>query len=163
MKQVNMLTMLFACLLLIVSCSKKKEEAAQLEQEVLRGQAGAETDSAAAIVDSSEIVDSTVIPADAAAIPEEESAPAMPKRPAGDGYTVQVAGCESEDYARHLVDLYTDRGYEPYVSEFSYDGQVYYRVRIGLYDSFGPAKQLQSELSDKYSVDGWIDKVTKEF
>lgn len=161
MKKVNILVILVSCLLLIVGCSKKKEEAAQLEQEVLQGQEGTVTDSA--LIDSSEIVDSAAMAADASAIPEEEVAPDMPRRPAGDGYTVQVAGCESEDYARHLVDLYTERGYEPYVSEFSYDGQVYYRVRIGLYESFGPAKQLQVELSDKYSVDGWIDKVTREF
>ena len=161
MNKVKILAVLISCLLLSVGCSKKKEEAAQLEQEVLQGQAGAETDTA--VIDSSEMVDSAAMSADASAIPAEETTPVMPRRPAGDGYTVQVAGCDSEDYARHLVDLYTDRGYEPYVSEFSYDGQVYYRVRIGLYDSFGPARQLQVELSDKYSVDGWVDKVTKEF
>lgn len=161
MKKINILAVMICCLLLVVGCSKKKEEAAQLEQEILQAQAGADT--TADVIDSTEIADSMAMATDASAIPAEETAPAMPRRPAGDGYTVQVAGCESEDYARHLVNLYIERGYEPYVSEFSYDGQVYYRVRIGLYDDFGSARQLQAELSDKYSIEAWIDQVSKEF
>ena len=146
-------------LLLIVSCSKKREEAAQLEQE-LNGQAES---TATEMADSTvvEVIDSAMAQVDATAIPKEESKPkAMPARPTGDGYTVQVASCEDEGYARHLVEVYTSRGFEPYVSQISIEGQTYYRVRIGLYENFSEAKALKSKLEDDYSIAVWIDLVS---
>ncbi|MDF1544814.1 MAG: SPOR domain-containing protein [bacterium] len=144
----------------LISCSNKKEEAAKLEQEVLNQDSGMMAEEDSITIDSQ-----VVEPLDATAIPEEEpevaSAPDMPRRPAGDGYTVQVASCEDEAYARHLVNVYTERGYEPYVSEISIDGQLYHRVRVGMYDSFGAADQLKRELEDKYTISPWVDLVSQ--
>ena len=144
---------------LLISCSKKKEEAARLEQEVLN------QESSLVIQEDSASVDTSMVEQlDVAAVPEEElspSTPEMPRRPAGDGFTVQVASCEDEAYARHLVEVFTNRGYEPFVSEISIDGQLYHRVRVGMFDSFNEASQLKRELEDKYTIVPWIDLVSQ--
>jgi cell division septation protein DedD len=158
MKILRILALLALCVALTVACSQKKEDAAKLEEEMLaQEQADTMGDS---LQKPEQFEDTTAVAADVAAIPTEEvSVAAMPSRPAGEGYTVQVAACESSDYARHLVDLYTQRGYEPFVSEFSIEGQTYYRVRIGLFDLQSEAKQLKAELADKYTIQPWIDLI----
>ena len=95
---------------------------------------------------------------DAGAIPEEEP-PAMPGQPEGSGYTVQVASCESSDYASHLVSLYTERGYEPFVSEAVVGDQLFYRVRIGVFAGYSDAVHLQKELMDRYSLKTWVGTI----
>ncbi len=148
------LTILMA-ILLVFGCSKKKDEVAQLEKEMM-GQA--ETDSAA-IADSLAVIDSIAAEEamNAEAIPEESDRETMPAKPAGSGYTVQVAGCENSDYAQFLVRKYQSRGYEPYVTTETVGEQAYSRVRIGVYESYSEAKALKSELEDKYSIAPWID------
>ena len=144
--------------LLSLGCSKKKDEVAQLEKELLGDSAAAET--GATYVDS--LGNEVTTAMDAGAVPEEvqpeevQSA-ALPEAPTGSGYTVQVAGCENRDYAEHLVDTYRDRGFEPYVSNYTVDDQLFYRVRIGQFESFTKANELKNELIDKFSVEAWID------
>jgi cell division septation protein DedD len=84
--------------------------------------------------------------------------PAMPPAPAGAGYTVQIASCESEDYARHLVQVYTKRGYEPFVATITYNNLLYYRVRVGNFKKVAEAKVLRDELTDRFSVKAWVDR-----
>jgi cell division septation protein DedD len=90
--------------------------------------------------------------------PTETPKPAMPPAPTGVGYTVQIASCESEDYARHLIGVYTKRGYEPFVATISYNNLVYYRVRIGQFPTVAAAKALRDELSDRFSIKPWVDR-----
>lgn len=137
---------------LVGGCSKKKEEAAQLEQE-LTGQVDTAVQAPAETVAGPDTMAPT---ADAAAMPEE--APAY-HAPAGSGYTVQVAGCEDRTYAEYLAQKYTNRGYEPYITATNVGGQTYYRVRIGSYQSLSEAKALKAELADRYSIKAWIDYV----
>ena len=144
-------------LMLTFGCSKKKEEAAKLEKEMLNQQ------DTTTMVDTTapatqQVTDTTAM-GNAAAVPQEETQQAiMPSQPAGEGYTVQVASCENQSYAEYLVKTYTERGYQPYVSIVTIDGQTYYRIRIGVFENINEAKALQTELSDKYSVKTWIDK-----
>jgi len=77
----------------------------------------------------------------------------------GGSFTVQVAGCESLEYAQHLIELYTDRGYEPYLTETTVEDQVYYRVRIGGFEGLAEAKKLRDELIDRYSIEPWVDNL----
>ena len=145
-----------AGLWVLQGCSDKQKEAERLEQEMRdldSGDSGTLQDTAAA--DLSATADA------AAAVPEEpaEVKPAMPQAPSGSGYTVQVASCEDEDYARHLVDRYTGRGYEPFVTTITYNNQTYYRVRIGNFANYSEAKALMNELVDRYSISGiWVDE-----
>ncbi|UCE23961.1 MAG: SPOR domain-containing protein [Candidatus Zixiibacteriota bacterium] len=137
--------------LLIFGCSKKKEEAAELEQEML-GQKDTVAETVEAPADTMEAL------ADASAVGEEvEYMP--PSAPMGSGYTVQVAGCEDRVYAEYLIDKYVQRGYEPYLTTASVAGQTYYRVRIGSFETLAEAKILKNELADRFSIDAWIDYV----
>ena len=160
MKVLRILALLGLCVALTVGCSKKKEDAAKLEEEMLAQEGGDTTGDTLKMPD--QVEDTLAMAADVAAVPQEEEVlPTMPRRPVGEGYTVQVAACESSDYARYLVDLYTQRGYEPFVSEFSVGGQTYYRVRIGLFDLQSEANRLKAEWIDKYTVQPWIDLIAR--
>ncbi len=160
-----MRTCTFLLLLVILSvfaagCSKeKKDEAAKLEKKLM-GDTTQVMDSLAEVQRVADSLATVQAEADKLKVQQEqaeESISKMPKQPAGEGYTVQVAGCENRDYAEHLVDVYTERGYQPYVTSITVEGQGYYRVRIGIFESLSDAKALQAELKDKYSVDTWVD------
>lgn len=138
-------------LLLVFGCSKKQEEAAELEKELM-----GKPDTVAEVARPP--VDTTTQAVGAAAVPRETKPP-IPSAPAGSGYTVQVAGCEDRAYAEHLVEVYTERGYEPYMTAATVNGQTYYRVRLGSFASLSEAKALKSELKDRFSLDAWIDYV----
>lgn len=83
----------------------------------------------------------------------------LPVPPAGDGFVVQLAGCEDPDYAAELVEKFRERGYEPFVSTETVGGETYHRVRLGVYPTYAEARQVQQEMSDKYSFDTWIDRI----
>ena len=155
MKTIYMLLIILMAILLVFGCSKKKDEVAQLEKELM----GQTEQDSITIADSLFRLDSIVAEEamNAEAIPEESERFVMPGKPAGSGYTVQVAGCENSDYAQYLVRKYQNRGYEPYVTTKTVEDQLYNRVRIGVFDSFNEANALKVELNDKYSIESWID------
>jgi len=148
--------LLFLMSLLAVGCSDKQDDAAKLEQEMRQMEQGADTGIPAETADTSGV---TAPPADVYAVPEEEASElVMPSRPAGSGFAVQVASCEDPEYASHLVQLFSERGYEPYVAVYTIDGQDFYRVRLGLFESKAEADRLKEELVDKYSIEPWVDQ-----
>jgi len=143
----------FAAVILLTGCSDdSKDEAAKLEQEMM----GQDTQADTTAVMSEETLAETTQPMDAGAVPEEEEE-YVPTQPAGSGYTVQVASCESLEYAQHLIEKYTNRGYEPYMTRYELDGQIYYRIRIGNFATKTEADNLKAELSDKFTTPAWID------
>lgn len=145
--------------LLLFGCAKKKEEAAKLEQELIEQESLAMAESladAGAVPPESVAVE--VIAADVDAVPQEEPG-FVPGPPPGSGFTVQVAACENLEYARYLIELFADRGYEPYLSNTVLDGQTYHRVRVGAFEGHSEAKALMDELIDRYSVTAWIDVI----
>jgi cell division septation protein DedD len=150
---------LAAAIIVVAGCSDdKKEEAARLEQEMMQDTATPPPapDTTAATADTARARQRV----EATAVPQEESPQRdMPARPAGSGYAIQIAGCEDPAYAEHLVDVYQRRGYQPYVSTFTKDGQLYYRVRLGLFESLAEARKVQTELNDRFSIYPWIDVV----
>ncbi len=153
MKIDKALMILTVTALLASGCSDKQKESEQIEQDM--------TDLAAesATVDTSESVPDTSMVEDdyeAAA----EAALDLPDAPQGDGYVVQVSSATDESYAFYLVDLWKERGYEPYVTTITYNDETHFRVRIGLFDAHSEAKKLVAELKDKYSADAWIDQVS---
>jgi cell division septation protein DedD len=135
--------------LLALGCSKKKEEAAKLEQEMTQQETAVDTgiDTAAMPVDTSK------------GVKPKSDIGTTPKYEEKEGYAVQVAACESLDYAQYLLDKYSQRGYEPYLTTTTVDGQTYYRVRIGGIATLTEAKDLKDELQDKYSVQAWIEEI----
>lgn len=156
MKTWKLLTLVGLLAMLAAGCSKKKEEAAQLEQEMTRETAAGTTAQAESVAEDT--AGYTTPGMDAGAIPREQKPEAPARQEEREGYVVQVAACESSDYAQYLVEKYTTRGYSPFVSTTTVGGQTYYRVRVGGFAALQEAKELQAELSDKYSVEAWIDK-----
>ena len=153
MKFYKIAVLLILSVALISGCAQKKEEAAQLEQEMLNGDSAVEE-----VVDSTALAGETMVPEETEQTVEETTTQYdMPSQPAGSGFTVQVASCPDEAFAYSLVQKYTGRGYEPFVEYISFEGQTYYRVRLGVFQSFSKAKALQAELIDKYSQESWID------
>ncbi len=106
----------------------------------------------------------TETPADVNAIPDETKPAAtptvMPPQP-HEGFTIQIGSSPSESYAQETVKLFTERGYQAYVASGTVEGKTYYRVRIGFFRASGEAKTVLQDLKDKYSVDGWIDQITR--
>ncbi|UCD16533.1 MAG: SPOR domain-containing protein [Candidatus Zixiibacteriota bacterium] len=141
-------------------CSKDKDEIAELEQEVLEEQSAdylpdtvsAEAPAEQAGTESTE--EYTMTPE---VVPEEEEQVPTPPRPSGEGYTVQVAAGTNPTYAHDLADRFIMRGYEAFVTEAVIDGQTFYRIRIGDFETVTEAKNFGAELRDKYSTDFWID------
>lgn len=153
--------------LLVAGCSEKQKEAARMEQEVRDLEDSTATDTGApesvtVVPDTSAAIAQA---ADASAIPPEArpkvTPPPMPPAPTGPGWAVQVASCESQDFARRLVDVYTRRGYQPYVTTITKGEQLYYRVRIGSFADLAEARRLKDELTDRYSVGAWIDRIER--
>jgi len=162
MSRLGVALIVSASIVLMVACSDKKKDAAKLEQEMIELEAQADSAVLQAKMDS---IPENFDPADVEAVPDEISdqpvLTAMPPVPEGDGFTVQVASCEDEDYARYLVDLYQKRGYEPFVSTVNYEGQQYYRVRVGNFDRSEAATELRDELADKFSIKPWVDHLNR--
>lgn len=150
----KLLVLSVVLLLLGLGCSRKQEEASQLEQEML----GGDDTTADMLAAESLAADSYAADMDVGAIPVEEEPQVELQLTEAAGYFVQMAACESSEYARYLADKYVARGYEPYVTTTTVDGQTYYRVRIGGLETLQQAKELKAELVDKYSIDAWIDK-----
>jgi septal ring-binding cell division protein DamX len=87
------------------------------------------------------------------------SADPMPRREVLGKYTVQIVASISESYALGLVDLYTRRGYEPYVDMKEISGVRWYRVRVGNFDTMEAAEETRDALIDKYSLQAWVDNI----
>lgn len=107
---------------------------------------------AAPAVDTTTVLDIDTLPA-------VQQIPAMPPAPTGSGFAVQVASATDADYARYLVDLWRERGYEPFVTSILHNDETHYRIRLGFYDSYAQAKRMVAELEDKYSLKSWIDQM----
>ena len=153
MKIDKALMILTVAALFASGCSDKKNDSEKIEKEMTELTAETTTvDTAVPVVDTGMMADEPEL--------ADEAAPDMPRAPQGDGYTVQVSSATDESYAFYLVDLWTQRGYEPYVTTITYNDETHFRVRIGLFESYSKAKKLVAGLEDKFSAEAWIDQVS---
>lgn len=157
--QKKLLLLFIGLAIFVAGCSDdKKEEAARLEQELLGEDTAADTMVSELATPDSLQPQRRAETGDAGAIPDEDI-PALPEQPAGSGFAVQVAGCEDSGYASYLVDLYRTRGYDPWVTTATVNGQLYYRVRLGFFETQAEANLMKQELNDKYSINPWVDYI----
>lgn len=162
-KNTQTITVLVSSVILVgifvISCSdKKKEEAAKLEAQMMQEQLAAESLNTARVADSIASESLAVQQATVEETYEKDDQFSSP-RPKGEGYTVQVDGSSSQEYAEYVVGLYEKRGYEAYIATGTVQGETVYRVRVGNFESISQAQALVLELNDKYSIDPWIDKI----
>jgi len=93
---------------------------------------------------------------------EEEKAPAPAAAPkpappvetavakeSGKGWTVQVNAFPDERSAKTWVDRLKNKGYNAYVVEVNIKGKIWYRVRVGQYNSREEAKKVEEALKTK--------------
>jgi len=153
MKIDKALMILTIAALLTSGCSDKQKESEKIVQDM------ADLAAESALADTSEPVLDTSMMIDESDL-AVEPALEMPRAPQGDGYVVQVSSATDESYLHYLVDIWTQRGYQPYVTTVTYNDETHFRVRIGLFDAYGEAKKLVAELEDKYSAKVWIDQVS---
>ncbi len=104
----------------------------------------------------------TVIP-DVNAIPAENgaAAPRTMPRYIADAYTVQIASSTDRAFSQQIVDTFLTRGYDAYLSTVTRDNATYYRVRVGHFARPTEANQVAVEINQKYSLQSWVDKITK--
>ncbi len=84
---------------------------------------------------------------------------------AGTGYTIQLSAwptlAEAQQAARELKERY---GLDTYVQRvfIKQQDKVYFRVRVGHFDSFKAAREYARELQDLTSLPAWVDFVRQE-
>jgi cell division septation protein DedD len=84
----------------------------------------------------------------AAAARKSQSAEAEAKQ-SSKPWTVQVNAFPDEKSAKTWVDRLKDKGYSAYLSESRIQGRVWYRVRVGRFDSREEAEKIQESLRKK--------------
>jgi cell division septation protein DedD len=85
-------------------------------------------------------------PAPAASKPRPAEADAKESRKP---WTVQVNAFPDENSAKTWVDRLRDKGYNAYLSESRSQGRVWYRVRVGRFESRDEAEKTQESLKRK--------------
>ena len=74
------------------------------------------------------------------------------RKEAGTSWTVQVNAFPDEDSAKIWVDRLKNKGYKAYVTEVRNKGKVWYRVRIGHYDTREEAEKIEETLKNKENL-----------
>lgn len=74
-------------------------------------------------------------------------------------YTVQVQSWRSEEKAERVAAEWRERGFEhAYVVQYGDEntGDVWYRVRIGRFDTEDHAYNLKTKLAEEYNTESWV-------
>lgn len=157
MIRIGSLCILALALVLAVSgCSKKKEDAKALQTEAAHDEAARAMDS---LSQKPPTTDTTAPVTPKPAIAEEpvEQESAEPEYPQEAGFVVQVGSYLDHDLATSMVDRYKNRGYDAFLVPSAINGQEFYRLRIGVFDSYAEARQIGEQLADRYSATYWVD------
>ena len=155
--RVNAILILLISFLLLIGGCNKDQEVSDLEAEVKSAEsidylADSVTEPEEAVAAEDEIAMTPEV------APEEEApSTEMPKRMETEGFTVQVASSTNVENTQLLVEKYAERGYEAFVTEAIIEGETFYRIRIGVFETYAQADELGLELKDKYSIAYWID------
>ena len=78
-------------------------------------------------------------------------------------FTVQIGAFRTELRAHEAIVKYNGMGYEAYIEEATVEGSdvVWYRVRIGRYQTSSEAKRTADELNARGNIKAWVDKVSR--
>lgn len=96
-----------------------------------------------------------------AAAREQESRNEQIQYSENGNFVVQIEAWRSEDKAQQQADEWTSMGYDQaYVVSYGNEntGDVWYRVRIGQFDTREMAARLQEKLQDEHSAVSWISR-----
>ena len=152
-----LLTIFLIIGLVLAGCSKKEEEIKAIEEEAT--DTGAE-----AVMDSLEDtgMEAGEREGDTAAA-SKKTTTRKPQQPEMrdfsdlEGYVVQIGSYSTYDFAQMMAEKYQGRDYPAFVQATDIEGQTYYRLRVGVYETLNDAKQIAELLGDRYSAEYWID------
>jgi cell division septation protein DedD len=95
--------------------------------------------------------------AESAVPASRQTAAALP--PSGTGnYTIQVSSWETQAKANEEAAKLTAAGYPAYVAEGSVGEDVWFRVRVGHYESLAEARSALRQLSQITETEPWVDQ-----
>ena len=80
-----------------------------------------------------------------------------------DRYTIQITSkrmlLDAQKFSHKLI----SKGYDAYIQKAAFNGsEIWYRVRVGSYDSYNSAKSAADILSGELGMATWVDFVRKE-
>lgn len=142
--------------LVLTGCSKKEDEIKALEQD-------ATGEDAAAVMDSLESGGPTeAAPAVSEPAPDESAVQAEAREQEPDysqiqGFVIQLGSYRNYELASYMAEKYENREFPAFLSQIEIEGQLYYRLRIGVYDTYQEAKEVGELMVDRYSASYWID------
>lgn len=154
--------MRFICFLILcfgliaIGCSENQEDVDALGQEAAQDDASEVMDSLAGTTEGDEIdtLAEEATEETGEVIDEPSSAPDYSDL---SGFVVQVGSYSTYEFAQMMADKYTRRDYPAFVVSTNIDGVTYYRLRIGVYETFEEAEQVGELVADRYSTEYWID------
>lgn len=144
--------------LLLVGCSKEDEEVDALGDQAAQDEAAAVMDSLNKVKTDSAAMEQGTLAEDTQTMtePEETFEPEVDYSGLV-GYVVQVGSYAEYDFAKMMSEKFTKRDYPAFVVSTEIDGQTYYRLRIGVYETYEEAKEVGELVKDRYSAEYWID------
>ncbi|MDD4053029.1 MAG: SPOR domain-containing protein [candidate division Zixibacteria bacterium] len=72
------------------------------------------------------------------------------------GWVVQIGTFGDYMAAVEMADKYKQLTFPAFVRRVDKDGQTFYRLRVGVYDTYEQAKAVEEQLRSRYSLDTWI-------
>jgi cell division septation protein DedD len=153
----NLLIFILAFSLIIIGCSKDQDEIDALQEDATEMDASAAMDSLESTGDEGgEAVTDYAEPEVTAAEESYEPEP-EPEYPDVEGFVVQLGSYYDYELAEYFAGKYKNRDYPAFVRQIEIDGETYYRLRVGVYETYEEAERVGEELVDKYSATYWID------
>jgi cell division protein FtsN len=142
--------------LLAAGCSKKQDEIDAIQQEAVDEDAAAVMDSLEGIGTETDDVGETA-PAEAAVEPVPEVEEPEAEYADIEGFVVQLGSYRDNELASYKLEQYQNRDYPAFLRQTEIGGEVYYRLRVGVYETYEEAKEVGELLVDRYSATYWID------
>ncbi len=79
-------------------------------------------------------------------------------------YTIQVSAKRTFEEAQHSAEQFIQAGYDAYIQKayFKETDEIWYRVRVGSFESYTTARNVAKEISGIAQSDIWVDHIRLE-
>lgn len=164
------LIFLVSLVLILTSCAKKEKK-----EEVKEGAETKVEKVDTAAVDTARIPSEEAIESKVESVKEKAAAkPAVPaakraatrvaSKPYRGNFTVQVSSWRTMSRAKQIASDLKSRGYDAYVQKayIVEKDEIWYRVRIGTFQSYRAAKEVADELA-LITGDAWVDNMREDY
>jgi len=109
-------------------------------------------------VEEDEIIEETVTTSSPV---QEKKFKSIPEKT--DRYTIQITSKRHLKEAQTFTDQLIQKGFDAYIQKVLFEGnEIWYRVRIGSYDTYHSAKVAANKLAKDLDMATWVDFVRKD-